>query len=284
MAYGDNIRGQVDRSFGAVQVTGFGIAAAMGIGSAVIIDLVQQQEASALYVINRWILEVTSLLGIQAIPLYGVMLILMGIGAATVIFSQPLNMRTAFAQGFGALAILVTIAPSDLGAPLDAPAETTQMQTDDNFDLMFEETSLRPDLGDGVIMVPVTMQRSAAEEAYQLRIQVKFPEGLPMDFQKMLRNNRLVGKLYNSETNTKYNIFRNSGAEMSYRDNTLRIVTQVSATTPEAELWLLIEAQGYRIQEESFVAQRGANPIWNVEMQESSTPLLMQRLAHSYRF
>lgn len=281
MSYGDGTRSQVSGEFGLTRVTGFGLSAALGIGSAVIVDLVQQKEASALYVINRWILEATSLLGIQAIPLYGVMLILMAIGAGTVLFIQPLTMRAAFAQGFGALAILVTLAPSDLGAPLSAPAEEQSLGDPDAIDQMFEETSMQ----DGVMIVPTTIQRGdVIDGSYQLRIQVKFPNGLRGDLQRMIRNNQLVGKLYNSETETKYNIFRNSGAEMSYRDGTLRIVTQIDATTPDAELWLLIEAAGYRIQEESFRAQEGPNPIWNVDMQESSMPLLAQRLRHSYRF
>ncbi|NNU17369.1 hypothetical protein HK107_13640 [Parvularcula sp. ZS-1/3] len=281
MSYGDGKRSQVARDFGLMNITGFGLASAIGIGSAVIVDLVQQQEASSLYVINRLLLEATTLLGINAIPLYGVMLLLMGAGALSIFVTEPVSYRGAFTQGFLVLSALVTAVPSDLGTPLQAPAQEMR-ESDEAFDSMFEPASLSG--GEmSYQIVPVAVQRSGQQE-YQLRIQVNFPNGLEGNLQGMVKRNRLVGKLWNPDTNTRYNIFRNSGAEISYRDNKLRIVTTVDAIEPESELWILVEANGYKITEERFEAQVGPNPIWNVNMQPSNTPLLVQRLRHPYRF
>ncbi|GGY51054.1 hypothetical protein [Parvularcula lutaonensis] len=280
MTYGDGKRAYADRDYGPVNVIGFGLASALGIAAAVIVDLVQQREASALYVINRWVIEVTSMLGISSVPLYGVMLLLMAIGAISVVFTQPTTLRGAFAQGFGALAVLVTVAPADLGAPLEAPAEETRSPEMMNFDEAFAE----PARIGGAQLVPVAVQRQG--QYYQLRIKIDFPNGLKQDIDEMIRRNRLVGKLWNPETGKRYNIFRTSGAEIDYdeSDGTLRIITKVAAADEEAELWILIEAEGYRITEERFVAKVGPNPIWTVDMQPSTTPLLVQRLRHSYRF
>lgn len=279
MSYGDGKRASADKDFGPVNVMGFGLSSALGIAAAVIVDLVQQREASALYVINRWVIDVTSLLGVQAVPLYGVMLLLMSIGAISVMFTQPVTLRGAFAQGFGALAVLVTAAPADLGAPLEAPAQETRSPEMMNFDDAFAEPAR---IGNAQL-VPVSMQQRQGQH-YQLRIKVEFPNGLSQDIEEMIRRNRLVGKLWNPETGKRYNIFRNSGAEIDYQDGVLRIITKVEAADAESELWILMEAEGYRITEERFIAKTGPNPIWSVDMQPSNTPLLVQRLRHSYRF
>jgi hypothetical protein len=271
MSYADNKRSKIEQAFGPLSVAGFSLASALGIGAAVIVDLLQAREASALYLMNRWLLELTGMMGIEALPLYGVMLALMGVGAGTIFVTEPITMRGAFAQGFGALAVLMTMAPSDLGAPLQAPDYAPSQGTNPSVREQFEPASL----------TNVSLYEAGD---YQLRIQVEFPDGLEGDLQEMLRRKKLVGKLYNKDTGIKYDLFRNSGADMDYRDGTLRIVTSITARSPQAELWLLIEAEGYKITEERFTAQKGANPIWNVGMQASGQPLIVQRLRHPYRF
>ena len=74
----------------------------------------------------------------------------------------------------------------------------------------------------------------------------------------------------------------NSGAEIAYDNNTLRIITELPGDASQAQLSLRIEAAGYAIRTEQFTARRGANPIWRIEMEESRTPLLMQRLGQSF--
>jgi hypothetical protein len=276
MSYGDNKRNQMDKAFGPLSVLGFGTASALGIATAVVVDLLQAREASALYLMNRWLLEVTGMLGIEALPLSAVMGLLMAIGAGSIFVTEPISMRGAYAQGFGALAVLMTMAPSDLGAPLQAPDYGPSMQGGPSLREQFEPASLnRP-----------RRTEVAAQTAgtYDLRIQVEFPDGLPAGLPEMLKRKKLVGKLYDKASGVKYDLFRNSGAEMDYDDGTLRIVTSIDAAAPKTELWILIEAEGYRITEERFLASAGPNPIWNVQMQTSRQPLIVQRLRHAYRF
>ncbi len=268
MAYGDNRRISVDRNFGVFSITSLAIAAALGIGSAVIVDLLQQREASALFVINRWILDLTSLLSISDIPLYGVMGILMVIGAASVMFLQPVTFRGAFGQGFGLLAALVTIAPSDLGSPLAGPDT-----------VMFEPST--------VTLEPASLSAAAVqrhEDHYDLRIQVVFPDGLENDVYTMIRRNRLAGRIYDTSSDVSYNLFRNSGAQLDYEDGVLRIEAQIRGSADRTELKARIEADGYLIEESSFTAREGANPVWTIRMEPTNQPLFMQRLRHSYSF
>ncbi|MCQ8185466.1 hypothetical protein [Parvularcula maris] len=276
MSYGDNKRNQMDKAFGPLSVMGFGTASALGIATAVVVDLLQAREASALYMMNRWLLEVTGMMGVEALPLSAVMGILMAIGAGSIFVTEPISMRGAYVQGFGALAVLMTMAPSDLGAPLQAPDYGPSMQSNPSLREQFEPASL----------TQFRSTKVAAQEvgSYDLRIQVEFSNGLEGSLQEMLRRKKLVGKLYNKSTGIKYDLFRNSGAEMDYDDGTLRIVTSMDASAQKAELWLLIEAEGYRITEERFIASVGPNPIWNVQMQTSRQPLIVQRLRHAYRF
>ncbi|MEM9839712.1 MAG: hypothetical protein AAF830_11240 [Pseudomonadota bacterium] len=308
MAYAaDKIR-KADRDIRVTEIAGFALAAAIGIGVAVIVDLFQHREASALYVINRTLLDVTSLLGIEAIPLYGVMLLLMAAGAGMVMYFQPVTARGAFTQGFGALATLVTLAPSDLGAPLYAPMDDMLMM-DESFDFGDEDDGGLPGGaeiiepatdGDGMpmdgeeaslelepLVIPASLamvQPRPSGNDYQMRIKIEFPNGLKSDLQTMVRRGTLGGKIWNPDTQTAYNLFRNSGARMAYRDDTLRIETVVPGVDSSAQLWILVEADGYAILEEGFNARAGANRIWTVEMEPSTTPLFIQRLRHSYRF
>jgi len=270
MAYGEGKRVNAERSFGMISIFGLGLIASLGIGAAVIVDLLQQREASALFVINRWMLEVTSLLGVQAIPLYILMLVLMGIGGFSVMFLQPVTFRGAFAQGFGLLAIIVTIAPSDLGAPLEAPSGQPPVGTQSSFEVTPASLAQRGS--------------NASQDEYQLRIQIEFPEGLNGNIDQMIRRNRLAGKLWNPNTGMRYNLFRNSGAEVTYRDGTLQLRTTIDAGADKGDLWILVEAEGYAIKEQAFLAQKGANGIWRVRMEPSDEPLFLQRLRHSYRF
>lgn len=294
MAYAKSKRELIDREVGFLTVSGYGLAAAVGIGVAVVVDLFQHREASALYVINRQVIDLTTLLGVDAFPLYTVMLLLMVVGAGSILFFEPITFRGAFAQGFGLLAALVTIAPSDLGSPLMGPAALDgAMEFDDS---MFDEGAFDEEASLGLLpeVVPASLSAIATtamtstalqdEQEYQLRIQVKFPDGLKEDFQDMVRRGTLAGKLYNPQTNTVYNLFRNSGARMGYRDGTLRIETVVDGIDASTDLWILVEADGYKIKEQKYAAKSGVNRIWNIEMEESNTPLFIQRLRHSYSF
>ena len=276
MAYGDRNMRKEPGAFGFVDIAGMGLAASFGIVAAIVFDLTQHDESSALFVINKWVARVTEMVGVGSIPLYGVVLLLMGLGAASILYFQPVTLRGAFAQGFGALAALTTIAPSDLGTALPGADEDLPPPA---FEAPAEVTPAR--------YVPVSAATNAtlvAKEGYRIRIKVTFPDGLKEDIEAMIRKGTLRGRLWNEASNVRYNIFRSGGGELEYENGDLYVTTLLPGTEPTATLWARIEADGYAIQVENYMARQGANPVWTINMRPSGRPLFLQRMTESYRF
>lgn len=294
MAYGErkNLRKQPGE-YGFVDMMGLGLASAFGIAVATFFDLTQSDEGSALFVFNKWIATATSMLGLGDIPLYGVVLILMAVGGMSILYFQPVTFRGAFAQGFGVLAAIMTLAPSDLANPAPGPESMDMMEMmpagdgevwPDEADA--EGISYQPAMAP-VYAVPVATSAAplaVQELGYSLRIKITFSDGLGNSYTDMIRNGSLRGRLHNETTNDSYNLFRNSSAGLMYRDDSFYISTRIPGDDPTATLVTRIEAEGYRIIESRFEAKQGVNPVWNIVMTPSGTPLFLQRLRKPYTF
>lgn len=259
-------------------VIGLGIASAVGIVAAAFLDLTQAAEASSLFVINKWVSAFTTLIGVGNLPLYGVLLLLMAIGGFAIVFFQPVTLRGAFVQGFGLLAVLTTVAPSDLGQslpglPSAAPAELSMNSTNP----LAQQVSMRTNAA-AVI--------NETQPGYTIRMQIELPNGLAKDrsLSSLVDDGSVRGKLYDETTGATYNLFRNSGATVEADGKTIRIATRLPGTAPETSLVARIESKGYRIVESRFAANNGLNQPWVIKMQPSSTPLLIQRLRRPYWF
>lgn len=279
MSYGDRNMRKMPGEFGPVDMMGLGLSAAAGIVAAIVFDLTQHDEGSALFLINKWVARVTEMVGMGAIPLYGVVLMLMGIGAMSILYFQPVSMKGAFAQGFGALAALTTIAPSDLGTalpggfeePLPAPFESAP----------FEDGAAAIPAS---FAVPAAAAATAVQDGYGVRMRIVFPEGLPDDIEQMVDDGTLRGRLHNEETRKTYNLFLSGGGELSYEDGSLRVATRLPGGAAQATLVARIEAAGYEIRTESVAVAQGPNPVWTIEMTPSGQPLFLQRMGNSYKF
>lgn len=306
MAYGER-RGvhKMPGEYSIADLVGFGFAGALGIVAAVMIDMTQS-ESSALFTINRWFARITDMLGMGDLPLYAVILILMAIGAISVLYFQPVTMRGAFAQGFGALAILMTVAPSGLGTPLDAPDMPTILEEAEGAVASnapqarlassvgtVEGAAVRNSMMHNAVYTPsaepqlrTVAFQDAATVKYNLSIQIMLPDGLKDDPDTMIRKGALRGRLHNAATGETYNVFRNSGAIITRSSDgrTLTIMTSVPGNSPTATLYTRIEAAGYAITVEEFSASAGRNNTWRIAMTPSSTPLSIQRLGQSYWF
>ena len=278
MAYGERNMRKGPGEFGAVDFMGMGLSAAAGIIAAIVFDLTQHQDASALFLINKWVARLTEVIGFGSIPLYGVVLILMAIGAASILYFQPVTMKGAFAQGFGALAALTTIAPSDLGTALPGPS-------DEPLPAAFEEL---PDARaiPASYMVPAAASVAMLQpaEGYSVRLRVVFPDGLPRDIEQMVDSGSLRGRLHNEATGRTYNLFLSGGGALDYEGGTLTVATRLPGSEPEATLVARIEADGYAIRKESVRVTLGANPVWTITMASSGRPLFLQRMGQSYGF
>ena len=302
MAYGELRGRKAPGEFNFADYFGFASAGSVGIIAAILVDLQQSADASALFVMNKWISNFSGLLGFGELPLYVVVLILMALGAASIIYFQPVTMQSAFIQGFSVLAALMTLAPADLGGSLEAP-----MEMDDELPPP-AEASLQPQIRNAAYMgslggagvrggiqpavyqkavaqvETVSLQRDGAAQGYNLTLVITFPNGLREDASTMIRRGTLRGRVYNSATEKSYNMFRSSGAEAKMTGNRLTIRTSLDGTDDTTKVYARVEAAGYAITIEEFEASIGRNPNWEINMTPSNTPLFLQRLGKSYWF
>lgn len=119
MPYGVKRGLRTPGEFGIGDIMGLGLSGAAGIVAALITDYQQQAEASALYTLNHWSVSLGSLIGFTEIPLWGVIVFLIAVGAGSIFYFQPITRQGAFAQGFGLLAVLMTAIPADLAAGIE---------------------------------------------------------------------------------------------------------------------------------------------------------------------
>lgn len=309
MAYGERkgVR-KVPGEYNIADLMGFGLAGGLGIVVAVMVDMTQRGDSSALYTLNTWFSRVFAMVGFGDLPLYGVILIIMAIGASAVIYFQPVTLRGAFAQGFGVLAAVMSFAPNNLGTPLDAPnmpviqqgsaASTGEADTPEPAAQQIGydgSTGVRAGLSQAVYVpgtadpAPVRtsmVQSRARASQYDLTMQIVLPDGLEAPIDRMIRRGALRGRLHNADTGQTYNIFRNSGAiiQQSSDGEMLTIMTSIPVENQSSQLYARIEAAGYDITMEEFTASQGSEATWRIVMTPSSVPLVVQRLGESYWF
>lgn len=270
--------------YGFLDIAGLGLAGAAGIVAALVTDYQQKGEASSLYTINQWVAAVGDVIGIPNIPLWMVVLGLIGAGAFSVFYFQPITRQGAFAQGFGLLAVLMTAVPADLAGGLQPTGPLLP-------DLAPVAENREATFGAGVIAASfateeplvVEIQDSRAAR-YVVELSIAFPGGVPSDLNAMIRRGALRGRLHNADTDETFNLFRNAGGNLIVRGDSVVIRAGVPARSAEATLWVRIECEGYAIEERSAAATLESPLNWTIDMRRSTTPLFIQRLSRSYWF
>ena len=285
MPYGVKQGFKAPGEFGLGDMLGLGLASSAGIIAALVTDYQQQGETSALFTINRWVVELGSLLGFTDIPLWWVIIGLTAIGAGSVFYFQPITRQGAFAQGFGLLAVLVTAVPADLAGGIEAfndslpglePAAVTR---EASVDARVINASFTP----GSAGVYEIQNRSEAAK-YDVRLLINFPNGVPNNIDSMIRRGTIRGRLHNEDTAETWNLFRSAGGTIQRQGDSLLIQAGVPARSQTGRLWVRIESVGYAIEEQSAIATLGEPLEWVVEMKPSAMPLFVQRLGKSYWF
>lgn len=289
MAYGMKRGIKAPGEFGVTDIFGLGLAGSAGIVAALVTDYQQKGESSALYTINQWVVAVGNILGIENIPLWAVVVGMIGVGAASVFYFQPITRQGAFAQGFGLLAVLMTAVPADLAGGL----VSTGAALPDLEPVTFDREAA---IDTGIMSATFTAAASEAAEArvieiqerqaarYVVELQVDFPNGAPKDIDQLIRRGSMRGRLHNEDTGETFNLFRNAGGNLMMRGDSLIIRAGVPARSATAKLWVRIEAEGYAIEEVSQTASLSEPLNWLIALRPSSTPLFIQRLNKSYWF
>jgi hypothetical protein len=272
--------------FGVSDMAGFGLASAAGIVAALVTDYQQKGEASALYTINRWVVTVGEILGFGQVPLWVVVVGLIGIGAGSTFYFQPITRQGAFAQGFGLLAVMMTAVPADLASGL----RSTGGALPDLEAVSLEREAMRDDGIMSATFAPAAEQARVIEvqerqaARYVVELRIVFPNGAPEDIDQMIRKGTLRGRLHNQDTGETFNLFRNAGGNLMMRGDSLIIRAGVPARSATGKLWVRIECEGYAIEETSETAALSEPLNWTIELRPSSTPLFLQRLNKSYWF
>ncbi|NWG92949.1 MAG: hypothetical protein HXY21_10665 [Parvularculaceae bacterium] len=284
MAYGAKRGIKSPGEYGLMDIAGLGLAGAAGIVAALVTDYQQKGEASSLYTINQWVAAVGDILGFGNIPLWMVVLGLIGAGAGSIFYFQPITRQGAFAQGFGLLAVLMTAVPADLAGGLEPTGAVLP-------DLEPVAMNREATLGEGVVTAAFQAEEARVIEVqerqaarYVVEINVEFQGGVPEDIDAMIRRGALRGRLHNADTGETYNLFRTAGGNLIVRGDSLVIRAGVPARSTEATLWVRIECEGFAIEEQSAKATLDSPLNWSVNMRKSNTPLFLQRLQKSYWF
>ncbi|MEM9169490.1 MAG: hypothetical protein AAGC56_07520 [Pseudomonadota bacterium] len=306
MPYGTKRGIRTPGQFGVGDYLGLALAGATGIVAALITDYNSKGEASAIYTINQWAVAGGRLLGIEAIPLYAVVLGMIAIGAGSIFYFQPITRQGAFAQGFGLLAVMMTAVPSDLAGGLEAISadlvqrEFSSAEPRENKlrrDVAFDDSSFatrEARVAASVQHASFTPDPAAAEEprlvlaqassTYNVSIRITFEGGLPPNVRSMTGSGALRGRLHNPDTQKTYNLFKSAGGRITVRGDAILIRAGISATQPSTTLWARVEAEGYAIEQVSKAARVGTTTNWTIAMKKSTTPLFVQRLGKSYWF
>ena len=271
-----------------------------GILSALVMDLQNRGDNSALFVVARSMVYLAALIGVLAVPLWMVIVGLMAVGAGVVLYFKPGGMRAAFAQGFGTLAAVMTLVPGYGGEAIGVPTEGmdgavpviregdvtardgtggTESAGGDARPILASlapPPAALPPAGEGRDTVP--------GGGYTIRVRITFPDGPPEPLALRIKQGRLKARLFNPVTGRAYNLFLSAGAPIIREGDRLLVTTTVPSDAPEATLLLRVEADGYEIEVAEATCDQGANEVWDVAMTPTSEPLLFQRLKHSYAF
>ncbi len=269
--------------FGFMDMTGLALAGSAGIIGAIIADYQQKGEAAALFKINEWVVQLGSLVGFTEIPLWMVVIGLVIIGASSVFYFQPITRQGAFAQGFGLLAVLLTMTPPNLASGIEgfndslpglAPAAQREASTQPRI------MNASFDQGDARVVI---VQNEGEAAKYDVHLKIVFPEGIRGDISTMIRRGAIRGRLHNEQTDETFNLFRaTEGATIQREGDALIFHIGVPARADTARLWVRIECAGYAIEEQSATAALGETLDWAVEMRPSNMPLAIQRFGKSY--
>lgn len=286
MAYGTKRGFKSTGEYSMGDIAGLALAGAVGIIAAVVTDYQQQGETSALYTINQWVVAAAKMLGFGDVPLWVVIAGLVGIGAGSIFYFQPITRQGAFAQGFGLLAVLMTAVPSDLAGSLETVVggDLPGLQPASYREAKLGDGVQHASFAAGEARVVLAQAEDDPAASYEVTITVNFPNGLPDEYETMIRKGTLRGRLHNQQMDATYNIFRAGGGIIEQRGKSLIIRAGVPARSEAATLWVRIECDGYTIEEQSSEARLGSPLNWTIDMQASNVPLFIQRLRKSYWF
>jgi len=302
MAYGEN-KGVVTGQFGVGDYAGLAFSGAAGITTAAITDFFVKPTSSSLYVFNQWLVEISDVLSMPSPPLYAVIIMLVIVGAGSIFYFQPVTRRGAFAQGFGLLAALVTISPSDTSVQAESFATGGLEEPIYLEDIAYraQKAPAAPTHGSTVAPADAKLMRTRlaapaaaagagaaaiADQRYDIIFRVKLPNGLPDNLLGKAREGAARARVYNANTRRAYNVLGPSMRPDPEDPNMLVIPVGIPASASESSALIMVrlEIPGYEILETERTFAVGQRQDWVISMSPSNVPLRVQRLGRTFRF
>lgn len=288
MPYGVKRGVKAPGDFNLTDIAGLALSGSAGIIAALVTDYQQSGEASALFTINQWAVQLGGLLGFTDIPLWVVVIGMTLVGAGSIFYFQPITRQGAFAQGFGLLAVLMTAIPADLAGGIEGINDVLPgLQSVEAapgsgeariFQANYTDTQAR------VVDARIVQAQETRAAKYDVHLTINYPNGLSEDIDAMIRKGNLRGRLHNQDTNETWNLFRTAGGTVRRVGDSLVIHAGVPARSANGKLWVRVETQGYTINIQSYDANVNQPVEWTVDMEPSNVPLFVQRLGKSYWF
>ena len=259
------------------------LTGALGILAALVVDLQNRGDSSALFVVARGLVAVAALIGIAQVPLYATIGVLMAAGAAVVLYFRPQGLRPAFMTGFGSLAALMTMVPGHSGEAIGVPsrhAPPGELPVIEQRDL--DQASAGRARLAGFASAPEA--EDAPAYGYTIAVRMRFPAGVPEPVALRIKQGRLKARLFNPGTGRAYNLFLSAGGPVVRDEDQVLVETTIPARAEQGTLLLRVEADGHAIEVAEAQVRHGENPVWDVELAPTDEPLLWQRLKHTYAF
>ena len=261
------------------------LTGAVGILAAIIVDLRNRGDDSALFVVARSLVGAAAMVGVTTLPLWVTLGVLMMVGAGVVLYFRPHGLRPAFLTGFGSLAALTTAVPGYSGEAPDVPVEGR---------VPAAAPVIEPrDLPEVQAQAPPPMRLAgfagasdapASEGRYRLTLRIAFPEGVPEPVAQNIRDGLIKARLYDPASRRAYDAFGAADGPVYRDDDALELSLALPASAEESPLMLRVEAAGYRIEVAGLTASTASPTTWEVVLAPSAEPLLIQRLKHTYAF
>lgn len=267
------------------------MAAALGLSAALIADLVQKSDASAMIAVSRMVNSNLNM----SFPLYYWILAVLLLGMITVFLYEPMSKRNAFYAGAGVLAFIMAWIPVQDTMPLIpstgsgifgfAPASGDGK---DFNDLLRESHNKAPPvqyiLNEGSPQERVYGAPGNAAVAL-IPTAVRIVINIPMDTNQPMPE--LNGQLFDAVSEQTYR-FSDDGHVEETADG-YRVSYQATLSTPrvnaapQAHVFCRVESKGYKIVNMETVSQVGETMVLEATMVASRMPNLLQRLGQAYK-
>lgn len=274
---------------GIARTVGIGLSAAIGGLAAVLVDLFQKQDASAVYELTTVVNSLASILqpsGHLSVPVVGVGLALMVFSILLAFISEARTRSAAFYSGASVITVLMTLVPYD--APLPTPSGTT----------VSSETAMGVETwSDGFI--PAAYAGSGYGTFGDARVwfaqsgnevPVTIIVNVPTDNAQAAKTTRITGLLHDALTGRKWQLGYAVPAGGGVNGVvTYRFDLQIEAGQPKsglvADLNCRIEADGYRVATVSQSVARVGEPVTlEVNLEPSRVPQAIQKLLQRPQF